>query len=163
MTTDKLCTLVLFRRDDEILLAMKKRGFGANLWNGVGGKIEADETMEEALVRESQEEVGLTPLSWHKVAIHDFVMDVSDDPATEPWHMHVHVFICDKWQGEPQESEEMAPRWYKLQDIPYDEMWQDDIVWLPLALKGKLLRCRFEFEPDNTMRKVELEIVESLG
>ncbi|MCP5842996.1 NUDIX domain-containing protein, partial [Klebsiella pneumoniae] len=66
-------TLLFLRRDDELLLAMKKRGFGAGKWNGVGGKIEAGETIEDALVRECQEEINVTPLNWQAVAELDFV------------------------------------------------------------------------------------------
>lgn len=57
-------TLLFLIKDDHVLLAMKKRGFGAGNWNGVGGKIEAGESIEQALVRECQEEIGVTPISW---------------------------------------------------------------------------------------------------
>jgi len=155
-----VCTLVFFLRDDEILLAMKKRGFGKGLWNGAGGKIEPDETMEQALVRESQEEVGLTPISWEKVAVHDFYMH---EGSTSPWHMQGHVFICRQWEGEAIETEEMAPRWTKIKDIPYAEMWSDDIVWLPQTLMGKLLRGTFHFDSKAEMTKASLEIVRTLS
>lgn len=157
--TDKTCSLVLLKKGDDILLAMKKRGFGANLWNGVGGKIEPGETIEQALVRETQEEIGVTPLEWRKVAEHDFVMDADSD---KPWHMFVHAYICSQWQGEPAESEEMAPRWFKINEIPYDEMWQDDIVWLPQVLKGKQLRGKFTFDHQDNMMGAEFAFVTDL-
>ncbi len=47
-------TLLFLRKNNHILLAMKKRGFGADRWNGVGGKLEPGETIEQALVRECQ-------------------------------------------------------------------------------------------------------------
>jgi len=156
---DQTCSLVFLKKDDQILLAMKKRGFGSDRWNGVGGKIDKGETMEQALVRESQEEVGVTPLKWDKIAEHDFVMDVDDE---QPWHMYVHAYFCDEWQGEPAESEEMAPRWFGISDIPYDNMWQDDIVWLPQVLAGKKLRCTFEFKKDESMLSAHLNIVDEL-
>jgi mutator protein MutT len=158
--TDKHCTLIFLRRDNQILLAMKKRGFGANRWNGVGGKIEPDETMEQALVRETQEEIGVTPLKWQKVAEHDFVMDADTDT---PWHMFVTAFMCDEWKDEPTESEEMAPQWFDLAEIPYDEMWQDDIVWLPQVLRGKKLQCTFKFGHNDMMLGASFDIVPSLG
>lgn len=52
---DKLeTTLCLLKKDDEILLAMKKRGFGEGKYNGVGGKIEKGETPEETMIRETR-------------------------------------------------------------------------------------------------------------
>src|SRR5690349_5636557 len=88
-------TLLLLRKDDDILLAMKKRGFGAGKWNGVGGKLEPGESIEEALVRESIEEVGVTPKSWQKVAELDFIQDAT----TDPWHMYVYVYVSWDWEG----------------------------------------------------------------
>jgi mutator protein MutT len=153
----KTCTLLFLRRDDQILLAMKKRGFGANLWNGVGGKVDPGETIEQALVRECQEEIGVTPLSFSKVAEHDFL----NDAATEPWQQLVHVYMCDAWEGEPTESEEMAPAWFALGDIPYNKMWQDDQMWLPLVLKGKNVSCTFGFDEHDEILSATLTVVTS--
>lgn len=145
---DKVTTLLFLRRGDELLLAMKKRGFGAGRWNGVGGKLDPGESIEQALVRECQEEIGVTPLSYHKIAEHDFVMDSTGD---NPWHIHVHTYLCDSWDGEPGETEEMAPQWFKLGDIPYADMWSDDRYWLPLVLEGKLLKTTFAFDENEQM------------
>ena len=116
-------TLLFLRRDNEILLAMKKRGFGAGLYNGVGGKLEAGETIEQALLRETREEIFVVPMNYRQVAELDFIQDAETD---SPWHMYVYAYLCDEWQGEPTESEEMAPEWFSLDEIPYDKMWQDD-------------------------------------
>lgn len=165
MANDKHCTLIFLQRSNEdggneILLAMKKRGFGSNRWNGAGGKIEADETIEQALVRETVEEINVVPRSWEKVAVHDFVMDSDTD---SPWHMHVHAFMCDKWDGEPEESEEMAPRWFHVNDIPYADMWQDDTYWLPAVLLGKKLDCIFHFDKNDDMISAEIKPVTTLS
>lgn len=152
----KLCALLILRRDDEVLLAMKKRDFGKGYWNGVGGKIMPDETVEQGMVRECQEEIGVTPTSYTKVALHDFVFP--DGTAD----MLVHAFVADQWEGEPTESEEMAPKWFDIKDIPYDQMWQDDQLWLPLVLKGNKLNCRFVFDQDNNMQAAQLTLVDDL-
>lgn len=52
----KLFTLVFLRNDTHILLGLKKRGFGVNKWNGFGGKVEPNETIIDAAIRELQEE-----------------------------------------------------------------------------------------------------------
>ena len=60
-------TLCLLKKEDSILLALKKRGFGEGKYNGVGGKLENNETPEEAMIRECKEEIGVTPTSYEKV------------------------------------------------------------------------------------------------
>ena len=152
-------TLLFLIKDDQILLAMKKRGCGAGKWNGVGGKIEADETVEDALVRECQEEIGVTPTSWRPVAELDFVQDVE----TDPWHMYVHAYIADTWQGEPTESDEMRPQWFTLTDIPYGDMWDDDEHWVPMVLSGQVVRGSFTFDADDRMLSHDIRVVESLS
>ena len=57
-------TLNIIVDGDKILLARKKRGFGAGKINSPGGKLEVGETKEQAMVRETQEEVGITPTKY---------------------------------------------------------------------------------------------------
>jgi len=138
----KALSLLFLRKDGQVLLAMKKRGFGQGRWNGVGGKVEKDETIESAMIRETQEEIGVIPTVYEKVA------DIQFDEffKGEPTFMHVHVFIATRWTGEPQESEEMAPQWFKEADIPYDDMWKDDTYWLPQVLNGKKISADFKLD-----------------
>lgn len=151
-------TLLFLIKDDRILLALKKRGFGEGKWNGVGGKIEAGESVEEALVRECQEEVGVTPHTWKQVGELDFVQDAS----TDPWHMYVHVYISKGWEGEPAESEEMRPRWFPLDEIPYADMWDDDQYWLPKVLAGELVYGEFTFDENDRMTGHMIKTVDTL-
>jgi len=155
---EKVCTLLFLRRDNEILLAMKKRGFGANRYNGVGGKVDPGETIEQALIRECQEEINVTPTSYRQVAEHDFIQNEGDDP----WRMYVHVYMCDQWQGEPVETEEMAPEWFDISKIPYDKMWQDDEYWLPQVLAGDKVFGKFTFDENDAMLTHDIKLVELL-
>lgn len=152
-------TLLLLRSGDELLLAMKKRGFGAGKWNGVGGKIEPGESLEDALVRECVEEIGVTPTNWHAVGELDFIQDADTD---DPWHMFVHAYIADVWEGEPSESEEMRPQWFHVEDIPYGDMWGDDEFWLPYVLDDKKVVGTFTFDIDDKLLTHEVEVVEVL-
>ncbi|CEI89301.1 hypothetical protein RMCBS344292_03666 [Rhizopus microsporus] len=54
ITSKKLLTLILTlnKKEQKVLLGMKKRGFGANKFNGFGGKVELGETIEEGARRE---------------------------------------------------------------------------------------------------------------
>ena len=56
----KLTTLCFCLREDQVLLGMKKRGFGEGKWNGYGGKVRKNEMPRTALVREIKEESGLS-------------------------------------------------------------------------------------------------------
>jgi mutator protein MutT len=156
--TEKVCTLIFFIREGQILLAMKKRGFGSDRYNGVGGKLEAGESMETALVRESQEEIGVTPINYWKVAEHDFMQN----EGNSPWRMYVHAYLCDKWEGEPIETDEMAPEWFAIQDIPYGNMWQDDEYWLPQVLAGSKVSGQYTFDENDTMLSHDIKIVNEL-
>lgn len=132
---------------------MKKRGFGAGKWNGVGGKIEPGESIEDALVRESIEEVGMKPLSWDKVAELDFVQDAT----TDPWHMYVHVYLSGEWEGVPTESDEMKPQWYPVDQIPYEVMWEDDQYWLRRVLNGEKIEGNFTFDENDKLISHEIK------
>lgn len=147
-------TLVFLRQENEILLAMKKRRFGAGKWNGAGGKVEPDETYEQAAVRECQEEIGVTPIALRKVGeLHFF-----DLPDVEHY---THVYTTGEWEGEPHESEEMAPRWFAENEIPYDTMWPDDIYWIPMMLAGKLFKGIVTVE-DDILRQHDIYEVNDL-
>ena len=142
-------TLLFLRRDDQVLLAMKKRGFGKDWYNGVGGKLDPGETVEQAAVRECQEEIGVTPKDLEKVATLEFQF-AKKDGGPQP-DMNVHVYFCEKWTGEPTETEEMAPEWFNVASIPYSRMWEDDPYWLPVALTGRKITGTFVFGPDNKL------------
>jgi len=140
-----------------ICLAMKKRGFGEGKWNGVGGKIEDNETVEQALRREANEEILVQITEYFKVAELTF-----NWPEEQGMNMFVYVYFAYTWQGEPSESEEMKPKWYKVSDIPYESMWSDDKYWLPLTLKGELIKAQFNFREGDRIIDKDIEIVKSI-
>jgi len=154
----KQLTLLFLVRENEVLLAMKKRGFGAGRWNGVGGKLDEGETVEQALVRECQEEISVTPITYDKAA--RIIFHEQHEGAKNT--LEVHVFTCTQWQGEPTETEEMAPQWFKLDAIPYDNMWPDDPFWLPQVLEGKLLDCEFELDENDEIVSQSVQEVNTL-
>lgn len=140
-------TLLFLRRDSEILLAMKKRGFGEGCWNGVGGKLEPGETIQQALVRECREEIGVTPKNYWQVAELTFDAFFKNKRTL----LLVHVYMCKNWEGNPAETEEMRPEWFDIAKVPYDKMWQDDKYWLPQVLKGKKVKGKFAFDNQDNL------------
>lgn len=137
-------TLCLLKKDNRILLAMKKRGFGEGKYNGVGGKIENGETPEEAMIRETQEEIAVTPIEYEKVGIIEF----DEFYKGQKEKVMFHLYVASEWQGEPTESDEMKPEWFDIQSIPYDKMFPDDKYWLPLILEGRKIKACFDFDEE---------------
>ncbi len=141
-----------------ICLAMKKRGFGVNRWNGVGGKVDKrDKTIENAAKRETKEEIGVCVKELDKVAELSFYF-----PHNSDWDQMVHVYFSESWDGEPIESEEMNPKWFSANEIPFQKMWPDDEFWLPEVLEGRLLKAIFEFGEKNVILNKEISIIDSL-
>lgn len=156
-----LCFLIKGDRENkEILLAMKKRGFGAGKWNGVGGKIDlekGDKDIIDTAVRETKEEIGVKVRELDRVAVINFHF-----PYKEEWNQQVHVFFVKKWEGEPKESEEMSPQWFRTDEIPFEGTWDDDKYWLPQALRGKKLKADFVFKEGETIDKQKIKIVKKI-
>lgn len=140
----RLATLCFLIKEDEILLAMKKRGFGQGKLNGVGGKQQTNESITQTAVRETQEEICVTPINITKKATLNFYF-----PHHPDWNQQVIVFTCQQWHGTPQETEEMKPKWYKQNQLPLKKMWIDDQYWLPLMLKGRNIEAEFLFSPED--------------
>ena len=154
--------LFLVRRSggeiSEVCLAMKKRGFGAGRWNGVGGKVAEGESIEEATLREAKEEIGVEAGDLNKVAELTFTF-----PHNPNFDQLVHTYFSESWQGEPTESEEMSPKWFAPAEIPFKEMWPDDQYWLPKAISGKLIKASFTFGEKDVILDQQVEEVTSLN
>ncbi len=134
------CVLTYVTDGPRILMIMKKKGLGAGYINAPGGHIEIEETKKEAAIRETKEETGL---------------DVSDleERGTlrfqfrDGLRMLGYVFFTSSWSGTMiEESEETKPFWTDIADLDYGAMWEDDRMWLPMALEGKRFNGYFIFD-----------------
>ena len=106
----------LIDSDRRVLIAQRPEGKQlAGLWEFPGGKLEAGESPEAALIRELEEELGistraacLAPLSF---ASHSY----------ENFHLLMPLYVCRKWQGVPEAREHAALKWVRpqaLRDYP---------------------------------------------
>jgi 8-oxo-dGTP diphosphatase len=141
-------TLVFVVQDGKILLIDKKTGFGKGKVNGPGGKIEKGESPEVCAVRECQEELGITVLNLQFCGQHRFQF-------VDGYSLLVWVYSCEAFEGVPTETIEARPLWVPLDEIPYERMWEDDHLWLPLLLRGERFQGRWLFDGD-TMLDYEL-------
>lgn len=144
-------TLVFVVRGGEILLMRKKRGLGAGKINGPGGRIERGESTLECAVREVREELCVTPVGIEEAGENAFQF-------VDGYSIRVFVFRARGFEGELGETDEGAPLWSPLDAIPYEEMWEDDRLWLPHVLAGRRIRGRYVFEGD-AMLDAELEVL----
>lgn len=142
----EVATLLFVIRDDKILLIRKKRGLGAGKINGPGGKIETGETPLECAIRETQEELCITPKNV------EFCGDLFFQFA-DGFSIRGYVYKADDFDGEPTETDEAIPLWFKLSKIPYEEMWADDDTWIPHMLEGTPFCGRYLFDGDHLLEQ----------
>ncbi len=154
----KILTLCIVHKHPRVLLGMKKRGFGSGRWNGFGGKVEEGESIEESIKREMKEESGVELKDLKKIGIIDF--EFMNNPET----LEVHIFKSTSFKNEPMETDEMAPKWFYIDEIPFSEMWSDDVHWMPLFLKDKKFKGKFLFDRPSdagySAKILEKELVE---
>jgi 8-oxo-dGTP diphosphatase len=134
-------TLLFVLRDGQVLLIHKKRGLGAGKINAPGGRIENGETPLAAAIRETQEEICVTPTGVQAAGELFFQF-------VDGFSIHGYVFIAAGYTGAPLETGEAIPMWVATDALPYHRMWADDRVWMPLLLQGKKFNARFLFDGD---------------
>lgn len=155
-------TTLVFPIDEQnrILLGRKKRGFGADKYNGFGGKLDDGESFRECAIRELFEESGLQGRAedLECVAAFDFQFPF-DESLT-----HVsYVYFLRAFTGDVEETDEMEPQWLEPNQIPYEHMWDGDSRWLPMLLEGKKLKGPIVFGRDNSMvDKMDLTTVDTV-
>lgn len=149
-------TLCLLVRNGKILLVKKKRGFGEGKWlAGAGGKVEDAETLENAVIRETIEEINVTPNNFIRIATLNFYFPYVEKP--EKWNQQVCVFMSNDWSGEPKESDEVLPKWFNFSGIPFDLMWSDARYWLPDVIKGNVLDANFLFNVNSEVEEYKIK------
>lgn len=126
-------------QDDKVLLGMRKKvasGMGVNLIAGIGGKLGdtdaiKDESPAEGLIREMREEIGVTPTQYTELGRVRFIW-----PDHLNWSQDVKIYTVQKWVGEPIETEVIKPIWFPINNLPLDQMWEDNAAWVPQSLAG---------------------------
>lgn len=140
----------------QVLLGLKKTGFGAGKWVFLGGHIEPGEKPAAAAVREVAEESGLVvpPDSLEHVASIEFRF-----PSRPSWDQTAEVYLTWAYSGEAAESDEVAPAWFSAEALPFPVMWDDARYWVPLVLAGEHVDVVVTFAEDcATVARTEPEL-----
>lgn len=145
-------TLLIVIKNDKLLLAEKKRGFGKGKINGVGGKRQPNETIEEAMIRETEEEIGITPKDYKLRGIIDFDELYKGEREIN----RMYVYVANDFYGTLTESDEMKPIWFDKKNIPFERMFGDDKFWYPAMLDGKNFKGKFVFDDDFNLISHEI-------
>lgn len=140
-------TLVFVFRGDELLLINKKTGLGKGKVNGPGGKVDPGETPEVCAVRECQEELSITVSDLEYCGQHRFQF-------VDGYSIHVWVYRTTVYEGSPCSSPEADPLWVRQHEVPYDKMWEDDRLWLPMMIRGERFQTRWIFDGDHMLDHV---------
>ena len=156
-----LCFLLRDRPDGgtDVLLGLKKTGFGIGKIVGLGGHVEPGESHAEAACREVQEESGVIVLErdLHPAGVVEFVF-----PHRPEWNMHTTLFTARRWHGEPAESPEIEPEWFDALSLPVDRMWQDADHWLPPVLEGGTVDIVVTLNADNETVASSVSVLRNL-
>lgn len=144
----------IINRNKVLLIKKSEQLFGGGKWSGLGGKMHLNESPEQACVREVFEESGLRISQLEHHGLLKFWFGVENEVD---WI--VHVFSTNSFEGQLKESSEGALQWIELDKIPYQEMWDDNIHWLPQLLLEKTFVGDFRFNREGTQlldHKIEI-------
>ena len=134
----------------QALLQFKRRGFGVGKWNGPGGKVEPEETVEQSVIREVKEETGLEVNDLKKMAELEFYFE-----NRQEWDNITYVYVAKNYSGEITANDEGELKWFKIDELPFSRMWDDDPHWLPKVLAGEFMKMKFYFDHEGKLLKHE--------
>ncbi len=153
------CVLCFVVAGGRILLIRKLRGLGAGKINGPGGKVEPGEAPLAAAIRETEEEIGVTPTGVREMGDLHFRF-VNETGVGAGLQLHCTVFRAEGYVGqeegkEPVSTDEAIPLWHPVDALPFHEMWADDPFWLPLVIEGdrfERFEGRFRFDGEKMLQ-----------
>jgi len=138
-----LATLVYLQKDDKTLMiypADHKHDLYKGKWNGLGGKLNEEETPEEGAIREVKEESGLEVHSLKLKGILTFPkVDRKND-----WY--IFVYTSNDFSGKIRESSEGKLQWVETSKLLELNLWEGDYIFLPWLFKNKFFSARFVYD-----------------
>ena len=141
-----LTTLCYIEKEEQYLMLhriSKNKDINKDKWIGVGGHFEMSESPEECLLREVQEETGLTLTSYRFRGIVTFI---SDQWQTE----YMCLYTADGFEGELKECDEGVLEWVPKKDLEKLNLWEGDKIFLRLlAERSPFFSLKLRYEGDQ--------------
>jgi 8-oxo-dGTP diphosphatase len=126
----------------------KENDINEGKWIGVGGKFEENETPEECMLREVQEETGLTLTEYRLRGVTTFI---SNEWITE----YMYLFDASGFQGELQECDEGDLQWIPQEELLNLNLWEGDKIFLRKLLKDdRFFTLKVRYEGENLVESV---------
>jgi 8-oxo-dGTP diphosphatase len=136
-----LCHII---NGNKLLLKEATRGVSKGKWNGPGGKFEKGETPEQCAIRETLEETGIRMLNPFFHGKLYFFMNGRKELSIEGF-----LFSARKFSGRIKSTEEGPVRWFRIKDLPFDRMWDDDKYWIDLMLQARRFDIYMYYDKRN--------------
>lgn len=128
MKTIKVVAAIIRDANGRVLCTQRGYGEWKDWWEFPGGKLEAGETPEEALMREIREELST------EIRVDEFLCTVDYDYPT--FHLTMHCCLCSLLTGALHLNEHKAARWLEISEL-------GSVKWLPADVEVALrLQCR---------------------
>ena len=124
-----LTTLCYIEKDDSYLMlhrVSKKNDINKDKWIGIGGHFQLNESPEECLLREAQEETGLTLTSYRFRGIVTFITDGLEEAE------YMHLYTADGFEGDMIDCDEGTLEWVPKSKVPELNLWEGDLIFFKL-------------------------------
>ncbi len=113
--------------DGRVLIAQRPEGKSmAGLWEFPGGKIETGESPEDALIRELQEELGITV---KEACLAPFTFA---SHAYDTFRLLMPLYVCRRWEGTPCAKHHAVLKWVRPRDMKDYPMPAADLPLIPM-------------------------------
>ena len=149
MERSKLTTLCYMEREGEWLMlhrVSKKNDVNKDKWIGIGGHFEEGESPEECLLREAEEETGLTLTSWR---FRGLVTFLAEGWPTE----YMCLFTADGFEGTIKECSEGTLEWVDKTRLDQLNLWEGDKIFFRLLEENRpFFSLKLEYSGDRLIR-----------
>lgn len=142
----KETVLAYLLKDDEVLMLKKndvEDDMNSSKWLGIGGHIEENESPDDAILRETKEETGLTLTSYDLLGVIKFYYD-------KQYTEKIYVYLGYDFKGEMIPCDEGTLKFFKKNEIFNLPMWEGDKIFLKPLFENKKFKCSLYYE-DNKL------------